>query len=135
MTVSGTAADGVVTLQDDDNDDAWIRAEYRDGWVGRKLMRDDGDAYADMVHPFYFRCRCCREYRTTERWGAGSPYCPGCEQRWHCIGDWLEATEDGELPEPTTCPECGSVDVELEILVPSTCNDCGTEFSREGLTA
>lgn len=96
MTVSGTVEDDGVTLRDDENDDAWLSAEYRDGWVGRKLMSDDGDDYADMVHPYYFRCRCCRRYLPTQRWGAGSAYCPGCEQRWHQIGDWFETTENGE---------------------------------------
>jgi len=71
----------------------------------------------------------------TQRWGTGSPYCPGCEQRWRCIGDWFEATEDGELPEPTTCPECGSVDVDLGAIIASTCNDCSHEFDTTELSA
>ncbi|WP_135306325.1 hypothetical protein [Haloarcula amylovorans] len=135
MTVHGSIEDGVVRLEADDNDDAWIEAEYREGWVRRKLLTDDSDAYQQMVEPYYFRCRCCRRYLSTQRWGKGLPYCPGCEQQWYRIGDWFEQTAEGDLPEPTQCPECGSVDVDLEIFCPSTCNDCGSEFEKQETTA
>ena len=133
MTIRGTVLDdGGVCLEADFSDDAWMKVEYRDGWVGRKLIADDGDDYEDMVHPFYFRCRCCRRYLPTGRWGSESQFCPGCEQRWHQIGDWFEATSDGgELPKPTVCPECSSTSISLAAVTPSVCNDCGHEFIPE----
>lgn len=135
-TIVGTGGD-LVELRSSENPDAWITAEYRDGWVKRKLLSDDADEYADMVHPYYYRCRCCREYHSTERWGADSRFCPWCEQRWQVIGDWFEQTEDGELPQPTACPDCESIDVDREIFGESTCNECGAAFDmvQDGETA
>lgn len=73
---------GGVRLESRENPDAWIEADYRDGWTKRKLM---GDAdYDGMTHPYYYRCAFCREYGDVQMWGANSPYCPLCEQ-WHAF--------------------------------------------------
>jgi len=78
--VTGTMVDeGGVRLQDSENDDAWIEADYREGWHKRKIM-GDGD-YSEMVEPYYLKCRSCHRHRGPMLWGAGSPYCPDCEQR------------------------------------------------------
>jgi len=131
-TIVGTAGEAV-ELRSTENPDAWITAEYRDGWVERKLMNDDYD-YGQLVHPYYYRCQCCREWRSTERWPKDSPYCEWCQQRWSLIGEWFEQTQDGELPRPTTCPECGPVDVDRAVFDESQCNECGAGFwlSQDG---
>jgi len=84
-TLTGSLDDSGCRIEATDNDDAWIEAEYRDGWVARKLMNaDGGEAYASMTHPYYQQCAHCREWQTTERWGAKSRYCPRCEM-WYEI--------------------------------------------------
>lgn len=71
---------GHLRLEDSENSDAWIEATYRDGWVGRKLLNADDDAYAEMVHPYLYQCIMCREWMDTQLWGLESPHCPHCEQ-------------------------------------------------------
>lgn len=70
--------DGGLVIGDAENADAWIRASYRDGWWRRKLW-GAGD-YAEMIHPYQLQCRLCRRFDDPMLWGAGSPYCPCCEQ-------------------------------------------------------
>ena len=134
-TVRGVDLDGgAARLEDADNPDAWIEAEYRDGWVGRKLM-SDGDEYAEMTHPYYFRCRCCREYHETQRWGKGSQFCPHCEQRWEFgIGPMIGRIGDGVLLyQVDSCPECGSEDIRKGFIADydAECRDCGHGFSAK----
>ena len=95
--VRGSCDDGVVRLEDSENPDAWIEAEYRDGWVGRKLLTEDKTSYKEMIHPYQFQCAFCREFHPTELWGADQPYCPHCEQ-WHefALPDVMAWLVDGE---------------------------------------
>lgn len=78
----GVPEAGRCRIEDEENPDAWIEAEYRDGWVERKLVGTESEEYHDMIHPFYQRCAFCREWDDPQLWGRGSPYCPLCEQ-WH----------------------------------------------------
>jgi hypothetical protein len=72
--------DGTCRIEDDENPDAWIEAEHRDGWVGRVLFNEDGgEAYQEMIHPYRQQCAHCRRWLTCERWHADSPYCPRCK--------------------------------------------------------
>jgi len=102
QTVNGSLSDDGVARLETDRDGEWIETEYRDGWVGRKLMNQPDEEYKSMVHPYFQQCAHCREFGTTEMWSAGSPYCPHCEQ-WYefslpkIIG-WMF---DGEQPETT----------------------------------
>ena len=94
---------GRARIEDSDNADAWIEAEYRDGWVGRKLLGQDKEVYQEMVHPYLQQCIKCREWADTQMWGLDSPYCPSCEQymefvfprlmAWVCDGESLEWDE------------------------------------------
>lgn len=82
-TVTGEIPEtGRCRIEDEENADAWIEAEYRDGWAERKLFVEDDEAYHDMTHPFYQRCTFCGRWQSPEIWTRGSPHCPRCEQ-WH----------------------------------------------------
>lgn len=130
MKVQGkTNGDGACLL-DGPGEDEWIIAEYRNGWVGRKLLGGDDDAYAEMVEPFYQRCAMCREWKSVQRWGAGSPYCPRCEQ-WRKWGlpkaiEWVL----GEVEFNHSCPDCGSENVEIGVIADYDCEcfACGSGF-------
>lgn len=78
---AGTIDDGTCRIEDRENPDAWIEAEYREGWVGRKLMVEDKTAYEEMIEPFYLKCQSCHRHDSPQLWGAGSEYCPHCEQQ------------------------------------------------------
>lgn len=95
--VHGTCDDGVVKLQEDGNADAWITAEYPDGWWRRNLLTADDDEYEETTHPYLFQCAFCREFQTTTCWGADQPFCPRCEQ-WHefVLPDLMAWIADGE---------------------------------------
>lgn len=127
--------DAGVRLEAADNEDAWIEVDYREGWWKRKLMTEDSTAYEEMVEPYFLHCQACGTYDSPQMWSAGCQFCPTCELKWDSIGGWFEQTENGELPKPTTCPECDSVDVALEVFSPSKCNECGTEFDRNTVEA
>jgi len=73
---------GRVRIESVENSEAWIEAEYRDGWAEKKLFNDNSDAYAEMTHPFYLRCTFCKKWDAPQLWAAGSNHCPDCEQ-WH----------------------------------------------------
>lgn len=137
-TVHGEAFDGGGVRLEGDGDGEWIEADYREGWVGRKLMNArNPDAYAEMVEPYFFKCTWCREYQSTMRWGAGSNLCPRCEQkRLYTVGEWFKATEDGQLPMPTDdCPECGSENIEIGVIADfdSVCHDCEHAWSNRAV--
>lgn len=131
----GHLRDGVARLQDPNNANAWIEAEYREDWWKRKVMGRDAEEYRQMVHPFYQRCTFCREWYNTQRWGVDSPHCPMCEQWWDfCLGDWFERTEGGVPPEAANgvvCPECRSTNVEVGRAADydCQCKDCGEAFN------
>lgn len=75
----GFVNDGGCRVEDAENPNAWIEVEYRDGWVGRKLMVDDTTAYEEMIKPFYLKCRSCHRHDSPQMWTADSQYCPMCE--------------------------------------------------------
>lgn len=95
--------ENAMRIEDSENSDAWLEADYRDGWVERKLLTDDDSAYEEMVNPYYQQCIHCREWQNLDCWGVDSPYCPGCEQfmeymfprlmAWVCDGESLEREE------------------------------------------
>lgn len=88
---------GRARIENPDEPGEWVEAEYKDGWVGRKLVNEDPDVYHSMVHPYYQRCAMCREYDDTQLWGYDSPYCPLCEQ-WHdfVLPEWFRRVVDEE---------------------------------------
>lgn len=96
----GFVDDGVCRVEDAENPNAWIEAEYRDGWVGRKLMVDDTTAYEEMIEPFYLKCRSCHRHDSPQMWTADSQYCPMCEIQ---IKTTSQPHTDGSL-EMTTRP-------------------------------
>lgn len=96
-SVVGQIDDGAARIEDPDNEDAWIEAEYRDGWVGRKLLGTGPETYKKMIHPYYLKCCRCLEIVDTQYWGINSPYCPGCEQYYeHAFPMALAGLFDGE---------------------------------------
>lgn len=127
-TIDGTALDDGGVRLDGEGNGEWMEAEYREGWVGRKLVGTHKDEYDAMVHPYLYKCTWCREWHDVTMWPAGSNLCPHCEQaREYTIGPWFEATEDGDLPRPTECcPRCGSTDIEIGVIADfdSVCHDC-----------
>lgn len=67
-------------IEDKQNPQAWIEAEYEDGWWQRKLMDEDPAVYQNMIHPYEMQCVFCREWWETQVWGYESSFCPRCEQ-------------------------------------------------------
>lgn len=81
MDLTGETDEGTCRIEGG-SDGEWIEATYRENWWIRKIIEDDtGEAYAEMVEPFYLKCRACHRHHGPMFWSAGSPTCPACEQK------------------------------------------------------
>lgn len=132
QAISGECLDdGGVRLEADGNSDAWIEADYREGWWRRKLLQNDKSAYEDMVEAFFLECQACHRYMSPQIWTEGSAFCPGCEMKFESIGSWFERTEGGIAPDGRNrCPDCGSTNIDVGRIADydSVCNECDKWF-------
>jgi len=132
------SADGA-RIEDPDNPDAWIEAEFPDGWGASELMQDDdGEAYAALVEPYKMQCPACREFFSPQFWGVEQTYCQACTYRLERgIGHWFKRTENGIEPGDTiVCPCCGADDVIVGVLADydCRCGDCDEAFDYRGVS-